>query len=253
VISDNASGEIKNTDVELNGADGISVKNGAHANIHDNTITDNGQAGGAGASDFGGPGYGVLVNDSGSAEIISSDILDNRASGVGVFNHAFARIEDNDIENNGRLAVFEAGVEVSRAVVVANGNRYKDNPYTAIAVYNGGIYRTGTFLNAADNPDNLFPFEVIDKGTGQHAVELGRIALVDLRQVTVTGQIFVGNNSVLQIRGDNVGPVLPCSTVNGNIDAFGIFSLVRLRNVDVTGVVNVGADSRVSVDADCSP
>ena len=34
----------------------------------------------------GGPGYGVLVNDSGSADIISNDILDNRSDGVGVFN-----------------------------------------------------------------------------------------------------------------------------------------------------------------------
>jgi hypothetical protein len=247
VISDNARGEIKNSDVEFNGADGISVQDGAHANIHDNSITDNGQATPPDA------GRGVVVNDGASADIKRNDITDNSSDGIGVFNGAYARVEDNDIERNGRLAVFEGGLQVSRAVVRANGNRYNDNAYAAIAVYNDGSYRTGTFLNAVDNPDNLFPFEVINQGTGQLAVELSRMVLVDLRQVTVTGDITLGHNSVLQIRGDNVGPVLPCSTVNGNIDAFGIFSLVRLRNVDVTGVVNVGVDSREFVTADCSP
>ncbi len=239
VISNNASGEIKKSIVEFNGVDGISVLDGAHANIHDNSITDNGQAEPPGA------GRGVLVEDGASADIERNDVMDNYSDGIGVFNGAYARIVENVIERNGRLTVFDAGVQLSRAQVRANGNRYKDNAYAAIEVYNDASYRTGNFLADGGVLDNLFPFEEIVQGTGDIAIDVGRKTFVDLRQVNVTGTINVGNHAMLQIRGDRILPSQTCSTVNGNIDAFGVFAVVRLVDgVNVTGAVNLGADAR---------
>ena len=67
------------------------------------------------------------------------------------------------------------------------------------------------------------------------AVDIGQMSFVDLRQVTVTGDIFVGRQSMLQTRGDNVGPNQQCSTITGNITVFGFNSSARLRNTLVDG------------------
>ena len=132
-------------------------------------------------------------------------------------------------------------------------HRYKDNPYAAIEVFNDASYRTGTFLTEAGNPDGLFPFEVIDQGTGQFAVALGQMSFVDLRQVTVTGEIFVGFHSMLRMVGDRVGSDQACSTVDGNITADVILALVWLRTVNVTGSVNLGSEGRLSGSTVCPP
>ena len=249
VCTDNASCTVEDSKIVKNDQDGIQVLKGSTARILYSDIKDNGQAGLV--TGDGGPGWGVLVQDSASADIVGNDIHDNRADGVLVNEGAFARIEDNDIKGNGLPAVFQAGVNVSRSVVIANGNKYKDNGFAAIEVFNDSSYRTGTFVNAADNPSNLFAFEEIDQGTGQVAVALGQISFVDLRQVMVTGLIDVGHHSMLQIRGDNVPPKKKCSEVDGNITANGIFAVVSLSKVDVTGSVSLGADARLSGNTEC--
>ncbi len=249
ICTDNASCTIEYSEIVENDEDGIQVLKGSTAWILDSDIKDNGQAGLV--TGDGGPGWGVLVQDSASADIVGNDIHDNRADGVLVNEGAFARIEDNDIKGNGLLALFQAGVNVSRSVVIANGNKYKDNGFFAIAVFNDSSYRTGTFVNAADNPSNLFAFEEIDQGTGTVAVGLGQMSYVDLRQVMVTGLIDVGHHSMLQIRGDNVTPNKKCSEVDGNIIANGIFAVVSLSKVDVTGGVSLGADARLSGNTEC--
>ena len=251
ICTDNASCTIEYSKIVKNDEDGIQVLKGSTAWILDSDIKDNGRAGLV--TGDGGPGWGVLVQDSASADIVGNYIYRNRADGVLVNEGAFARIVENIIERNGLPAVFQAGVNVSRSVVIANGNKYKNNGFFAIAVFNDSSYRTGTFVNTADNPNNLFDFEEIDQGTGQVAVGLGQMSYVDLRQVMVTGLITVGHHSMLQIRGDNVTPNKKCSEVDGNITANGIFAVVRLSAVHVTGSVGLGADARQSGNTVCPP
>ncbi len=228
---ENASFTVEESTIDANGTDGIQVHDGANANILNNTITNNGQA------SLPDSGRGVVLGDGASADIRNNTIEDNRSDGIGVFNGAFARIEQNTIQRNGRAAVFESGIQVSRALVRANGNVIRNNGYAGVEVFNSGDYRTGTFLSLADNPDNLFPFEVIDQsGAGGLAVELGRKSFVDLRQVTVTGNIDVYAQAILQVRGDDIGNNQPCSTVAGTVSVFGPNSVAQLRAVNVTTV-----------------
>ena len=84
-----------------------------------------------------------------------------------------------------------------------------------------------------------FPFEVIDKGTGQVAVSIGRKSFVDLRQVNVTGDIELFHQSMLQVHGDNVLPDRTCSTIDGNITGSGFFDSARLMNTTVNGVIDL--------------
>ncbi len=104
-------------------------------------------------------------------------------------------------------------------------------------MFNFGTYRTGSFLSPSQ-PDNDGPFETISVGTGVVAVELGQMAFVDLRQVEVTGNLLVGRQSMLQVRGDNVGTSETCSLIDGDVSVFGFHSSARLRFVDVTGTVS---------------
>lgn len=227
---ENASFTVENSTIDRNGAAGIEVLEGAHADINNNTITNNGQA------NLPDSGRGVIVNNAGSATIAANTIQGNRSDGVGVFNGAFARVQDNTIEGNGRPQVFEAGIQVSRAVVRANRNIITNNGYAAIEVFNDGSYRTGTFLNAFDTQDNIGPFEVIEGvGPGKVALDIGQASYVDLRQVHVKGTVFVGRQSMLQVRGDNVLPNQTCSTIEGALSVFGFNSGARLRTTNVTG------------------
>ncbi len=68
-------------------------------------------------------------------------------------------------------------------------------------MFNFGTYRTGSFINPTQ-PDNDGDFETISVGGGDFAVDIGQMSFIDLRQVLVTGNVSVGRNSMLQIRGD---------------------------------------------------
>ena len=233
---ENAAFTVEDSVIDRNGEAGIDVEDGAHATIRHNDITNNGQAA------LPDSGRGVLVNDGGNANIIDNDILNNRSDGIGVFNGSFARVEDNTIEGNGRPAVFEAGIQVSRAVVRGNRNIIKNNGYAGIEVGNDGSYRTGTFLNSGDILDNIGAFEVIEGvGPGKVAIEVFRLGLADLRQVLVKGTIFVGDHSHLSVRGDDVLPTQVCSkydtTATGSLQIFGFNSSARFRATNVTGSI----------------
>ncbi len=231
VGTENAAFTVEDSTISFNDTAGIDVEDGAHATIRNNEIKNNGQAA------LPDSGRGVLVNDGGNANISNNTIEDNRSDGVGVFNGAFARVEGNTIQRNGNAVRFDAGIQVARARVRGNGNVIRNNGYAGVEVFNSGDYRTGTFLSLADNPDNLFPFEVIDQsGAGGLAVELGRKSFVDLRQVTVTGNIDVYAQAILQVRGDDIGANQPCSTVAGTVSVFGPNSVAQLRAVNVTTV-----------------
>ncbi|MCP4935048.1 MAG: right-handed parallel beta-helix repeat-containing protein [bacterium] len=248
--TDNASFTVEDCQIVKNAEDGVQVLGNSRAMLKGNALTDNGQ--GQLNQGEGGPGRGVSVMDSGSAEIIGNEITGNRSDGVGVHNDGYAKLINNAIESNGRPEVFEAGLAIARAKVRANGNRYKDNPYAAITVYNGGNYRTGNYLNSNDTPDNILPFESIKSGSEGLAVELGQMSFVDLRQVNVIGHILVARQSMLQMRGDNVGPNRECSTVDGNIYVHHLNALARLRDTNVTGGI-YGPPSGVEGDGVCPP
>ncbi len=228
VGTENAAFTVEYSTISYNDTDGIDVEDGAHATITHNDIKNNGRAA------LPDSGRGVVVNDGGNAHISNNFIEDNRSDGIGVFNGAFARVEENMIERNGNAVHFDAGINVSRATVRANGNVIKNNGYAGVEVFNAADYRTGTFVNPAGNLDNLFPFEQIEKGAGVLAVEVGRNSFADLRQVNVTGNIDVFATSIVQVRGDTVGPNKPCSTVAGTVSVFGPNSVAQLRQVNVT-------------------
>jgi hypothetical protein len=184
-----------------------------------------------------GPGYGVVAND-GASVLINDNLIDeNEATGIGVFNGAFARIVDNTITDNGRADHFDAGIEVARAVARGQGNQIGNNAYAALSIYNFGTYRTGNFISPTQ-VDNDGPFEVIDVGGGDYAIDMGQMAFVDLRQVLITGDAFVGRQSMLQIRGDNRAPNLACSQLDGSLTGTSIFAQTRLQFTHVTGATN---------------
>ena len=234
VGSDNAAFTVEDSVLDRNDTDGIVVRNGAQATITGNTITNNGQAA------LPDSGRGIYLNNGGSAQITNNTIEDNRSNGIGVFNNAHARIQQNTIQRNGRLSVFEAGIDVSRARVRADGNIIKNNNWAAISVSNSSDYRTGSFLALGDQPDNAFPFEQIEGvGPNKLAVDVGNASYVDLRQVNVRGSVSVGLQGMLQVRGDNFGPTLQCSTIDfdfpgGFFQVSGFNGFVRLQTVKVT-------------------
>ncbi len=106
----------------------------------------------------------------------------------------------------------------------------------ALSIYNFGTYRTGNFVSPTQ-VDNDGPFEVIDVGTGTFAIDMGQMAFVDLRQILITGDSFVGRQSMLQNRGDSRGPNMSCSLFDGCLTGTGIFAQVRLQFTHVTGTI----------------
>ncbi len=249
VGTSNAALEVTNSRVSGNDEDGIVLTDGANGEITKSLISNNGQA----KLNFeqGGPGVGIQVENNASAVIKQNKILDNRSDGVGVSDGAFALVEENTIMRNGRASAFEAGVDVYRGRVRANGNVYANNPYAAIEVGNFGEYRTGSFLNSSDALDSPFPFEQINRGTGQVAVDLYNKGYMDLRQVNIRGDVLVGHHTMLQLRGDDVGPNTRCSTIDGNVDVYGTFAVVRFRHTHVNGSVDLAPDARLVGEPVC--
>jgi hypothetical protein len=234
VVSDNAAANVEDSTVEFNGEEGILVRNGGQANLRRNILRNNGVASSPDT------GRGLQVTHNGSAHAENNTIVNNRSDGIGVYNGSYARLVANTIEGNGRLALGEAGVQVNRSRVRAHGNIIRSNTGgAAVIVTNHADYRTGSFLSDADFPDNEFAFEQIQHatGSGHTALEISNASYGDFRQVDITGSVNVGPMSMLQIRGDDVGPNLRCSTVNytgGFFSVSGRNGLARLRATNVT-------------------
>jgi hypothetical protein len=255
--TDNAAFTVEHSTLEGNGTEGITVRNGAHATIRHSILSNNGLAG------LPDTGRGINATHGGAVNAHNNTIVNNRSDGVGLFNNAYARLVENTIQANGRVAAGEAGVQVNRSRVRAHGNVITNNTgFAAVSVVNHGDYRTGSGLNAVDFPNNEFPFERIE-----HPVDAGRLALDingasygDFRQVHIVGSISVGFQSVLQVRGDDVGPDpdRECSTIvvpgagtpgGGSFQVSGRNGLVRLRFVNVTPpVVTFGSGSNAQLD-----
>ena len=238
-------GVVQNATVTGPGS-GIVADHGASVLIQDNTITANGDA-----LDIYSPG--VQVKNGSSAQIRDNTITDNTSDGVGVFNGAFALIKTNTIERNGRASpFFEAGIQVSRAVVRGQGNIIRNNDYAGVEVFNFGSYRTGSFITAVGQIDNDGPFEIIDVGaTGDVAAEIAQMSYLDLRQVLVTGNVFVGRKSMVQLRGDGI-PIVNCSLLDGDLTVTATQALARLRShVHVTGTISGTVDGASEPIGNC--
>jgi len=241
---DNAAVRIEDSKLDQNATEGVSVRNGAQATIRRTSLSNNGQAGGPDA------GRGIHASHNGSVDVQDSPILNNRSDGVGVFNGSYARLVANTIEGNGRIEAGEAGINVGRSRVRALGNIIMNNTgLSAVAVNGHSDYRTGTALNTVDFSDNELDFERIEHavGGGRLAIDVNNASFGDFRQVHIVGAVNVGRQSMLQVRGDDVGPNLQCSTITvppggGPVQISGRNGLLRLVFVNVTPpVFNIGA------------
>ena len=231
----NAAFTVEDSVLERNGTDGVVASNGAHATLKRNRIADNGRAG------MPDTGRGIHATHAGSVDAEDNTIVDNRSDGVGLYNDSYARLVRNTIENNGRAAAGDAGVQLGRSRARAGGNIIRNNSgAAAISIGNHSDYRTGTGLNAVNFPDNEFPFDIIEHrvGPGLIAIDLSNASFGDFRQVDIVGGISVGPMSMLQVRGDNVAPNQRCSTISlpagGVINVSGRNGFLRLVFTNVT-------------------
>jgi hypothetical protein len=228
VATENASVTIEDSFLDGNELDGAVVRNGANAFIRRTSLSNNGHL--ATVPDR---GRGLDVRHGGTADARNSTVLNNRSDGIGVYNNSYARLVANTIEGNGRTAANESGIQVSRSRVRADANIIRNNTgISALQVVNDGNYRTGSSLNTADFPDGEFPFEIIEHpvgvvdGVARLALDVANGSNGDFRQVHIRGSIQVGRQSMVQIRGDDLGPNRTCSTV----DYTGGFFQVTGRN-----------------------
>ena len=232
--TDNAAFTVEDSFLERNATEGLAVRSGAFATVRGSRMAENGQAAGPDS------GRGIDARHGGSVDARNNTIINNRSDGVGIYNGAYARLTENTIEGNGRFAAGEAGIQVNRARVRANANVIRNNTGSAaVLVANRGDYRSGSGLNTADFPDNEFAFEQIQHpvGPGMMALDVSNGAYADLRQVHISGAVSVGDHSFVQVRGDQVAPNIPCSSIDwsgGFVGVSGRHGLLRLRAVKTT-------------------
>lgn len=163
-------------------------------------------------------GDGVTVTNGGSATIRNNHI--DNSSGYGVFlrNASFAIVNNNTMINNGVINptnVDASGIGVAQGSTVrALENEIRENANTGIEVFDNSTYRSEGDIVARRT-----------SAPGRSAVDTYRAGYVDLRGVTVNGQVFVNQQSQLQVR--NVAGFVP-STITGNISV-SVLSFLRLR------------------------
>lgn len=238
--TDNAAFTVEDSFLERNATEGLAVRNGAFATVRRSRMAENGQNAPADS------GRGIDARHGGAVDASNNTIVNNRSDGVGVYNGAYVRLRENTIEGNGRFAAGEAGIQVNRARVRAQGNVIRNNTgISALLVANRGDYRTGNGLNAVDFPDNEGAFEQIQHpvGPGLMAIDVSNGGYADLRQVNIIGSVSVGDHSFVQVRGDQIPPNMPCSSIDttgGFVGVSGRHGLLRLRAVKTTPPVVTG-------------
>lgn len=171
-------------------------------------------------------GDGVTVVNGSSATIRNNEINDSSGYGLFVRNASFAHVNDNKMLRNGivnNTNVDASGIGVGHnSTVRALRNEIRDNANTGVEVFEGGFYRS--------EGDEIAQRT---SAPGRSAVDVFRRGHVELRDVTVTGQVFVNQQSHLQARN-----VVTGSSFTGNINVSGL-SFLRLRaGVQRTGVLS---------------
>ena len=157
-------------------------------------------------------GDGITVTNGGSATIRNNHVDDNSGYGLFLRNASFAVVDNNTFLRNGagdipNLDASGIGVALG-SMVRASGNQMSGNRNAGVEVFDNSTYRSVG--------DTIV-------GGGRSAVDTFRNGYVDLRDVTVTGQVFVNQQSQLQAR--NVEKV---SSFAGNISVSQL-SFLRLR------------------------
>ena len=206
---------IKRDDVTLQGSGGgasitgsVTIDTGRRALIAGLTVTN-------------ATGDGVTVVNGGSATIRGSNIVDNGGYGVSVRNGSFALVEDSILSRNGRTSTEASGI------FVGTGSMARGLRNTMQGNANAGI-EAGDHSTYRSEGDT-----VTSMPSGRVSLDVYRASLVDVRGVTATGNVDLGQQSQLQVR--NVAGFAG-STISGNI-VVGALSFMRLR----TGVVHTGA------------
>ena len=161
-------------------------------------------------------GDGVLVTDNASATIRNNEINDSSGYGIRVRNASFAQVDENKMLRNGIINntdIDASGISVSQGSTVrAIHNEIAENANTGVEVFEGGLYRSelDTISQRASAP-------------GRSAIDTFRRGHVELRGATVSGAVFVNQQSHFQARtqGD-------LGSVSGRIDVAGL-AFFRLR------------------------
>lgn len=165
-------------------------------------------------------GNGVTVINGGSATLRNNHISDSSGYGLIVRNGSFAVVNDNFLERNGvvnQTDVDASGIAVAQGSTVrAARNQFRDNANAGIEVFDNSFYRSegDAIVMRTAAP------------AGRSAVDTFRNGLVDLRGVSVTGNVFVNQQSQLQAR--NLEGPTGTSTFTGNIGV-SVLSFLRLR------------------------
>jgi hypothetical protein len=169
-------------------------------------------------------GDGITVTNNASATIRNNEINDSSGYGLFVRNASFAQVDDNKMLRNGivnNTNVDASGIGVAHGSTVrALRNEIAENANTGVEVFEGGFYRTegDTIAQRTSAP-------------GRSAVDIFRRGHVELRGATVTGTVFVSQQSQFQARNFEGAT----STLSGHIDVSGL-GFLRLR----AGVVRHG-------------
>lgn len=188
-------------------------------------------------------GDGIFITDGASATIRNNEINDSAGYGIFVRNASFAVVNDNRMLRNGivnNANVDASGIGVAQGSTVrGRGNQIAENANTGVEVFDNSFYRS--------EGDRI---AMRTSAPGRSAVDTFRAGFVDLRGVTVNGQVFVNQQSQLQARN------LPeaASTFTGNISV-GQLSFLRLRAgvVRATSALNCSSASFALCQCDGLP
>jgi parallel beta-helix repeat protein len=180
-------------------------------------------------------GDGLTVINGGSATIRNNRIEDSAGYGIFLRNAAFAIVNENTLLRNGIInptTVDASGIGVSLASTVrAARNEIRENANSGVEVFDNSVYRSDGDVIAMRT-----------SAPGRSAVDTFRNGLVDLRGVTVNGNIFVNQQSQLQARNlENA-----TSTITGNIGVSAL-SFLRLRAGVVRAASTLSCGAQFSV------
>lgn len=176
-------------------------------------------------------GDGIFITDGASATIRGNEINDSSGYGIFVRNASFAIVNDNYLLRNGVVNnsnIDASGIGVSLGSTVrARGNQIAENANTGIEIFDNSVYR--------GEGDSI---AMRASAPGRSALDTFRNGFVDLRGVSVSGNVLVNQQSQLQAR--NLEGLT--GTITGNI-AVGQLSFLRLR----AGVVRTASTLGCSV------
>lgn len=176
-----------------------------------------------------GPGDGIVVRATASADIVRSLITQNEKNGISVTQASSANLEGNLVTENGQpTPFFNCGLFVGDgSSVFSIGNTYSDNGYCAVEADRFGYFRNGSFVirnqgpGTGPNPDER---DTYSQGSGEVAIEVFNGGNIDLRNAEINGQVTIEAGSHFRFQ---------TGAINGNVFAT-IGSLVRIENRPTT-------------------